>query len=142
LSLATRVEPWRVTLIRPAKQIVIVVDDDVEVRDSLESLLKSADFGAALFSSAEEVLASTLLAEASCLITDVRMPGMHGPELQRHIKREYPELPIILITGHRDEQIRQSVLSEGAITLLYKPFDPSDLLRAIHEAIEDPTKAI
>jgi FixJ family two-component response regulator len=117
------------------KQIVIVVDDDAQFRESLESLLKSADLGAAAFSSAEEALQSAILAEASCLITDMRMPGMHGLELQRLIKREYPELPVIFITGHRDEQIRQSVLSEGAVALLYKPFDPDDLLRAIHEAI-------
>jgi FixJ family two-component response regulator len=111
------------------------VDDDAQVRESLESLLKSADFDAAAFSSAEEALHSAILAEASCLITDVRMPGMHGLELQRRINCEYPELPVILITAHRDEQIRQSVLSEGAVVLLYKPFDPNDLLRAIHEAI-------
>ena len=111
------------------------MDDDAEVRESLESLLKSADFGAAVFSSAEEALQSAILAEASCVITDVRMPGMHGPELYRRVKREYPELPVILITGHRDEQIRQSVLSEGAVALFYKPFDPKDLLRTIHEAI-------
>jgi FixJ family two-component response regulator len=97
--------------------------------------LKSADFGAVAFSSAEEALQSALLAEASCLITDVWMPGMHGLELQRRIKREYPELPVILISGHRDKLIRQSVLSEGAVALLYKPFDPNDLLRAIHEAM-------
>ena len=114
---------------------MIVVDDDAQVRESLESLLKSADFCAASFPSAEGALQSAILAEASCLITDVRMPGMHGLELQRRIKREYPELPVILITGHRDEEIRRSVLSEGAAALLYKPFDPNDLLRAIHEAI-------
>ena len=111
------------------------MDDDAQVRESLESLLKSADFGAAVFSSAEEALQSAILAEASCVITDVRMPGMHGPELQRRIKREYPALPVILITGHPDEKIRESVLSEGAIALLFKPFDPNDLLRAIHDAI-------
>jgi two-component system response regulator FixJ len=111
------------------------VDDDAQVRESLESLLKSADFGAAAFASAEEALQSAIFTEASCLITDVRMPGMHGLELQRRIKREYPELPVILITGHRDEQIRQSALAQGVVALLYKPFDPIDLLRAIHEAI-------
>lgn len=121
---------------------MIVVDDDAQVRESLESLLKSADFGAAAFSSAEEALESAILAEASCLVTDVRMPGMHGLELQRLIKRNYPALPVILITGHRDEQIRQSILSDGAVALLYKPFDPDDLLRTIHEAIGDLTKVI
>jgi FixJ family two-component response regulator len=97
--------------------------------------LKSADLSAVAFSSAEEALQSALLAEASCLITDVRMPGMHGLELQRRIKRDFPELPVILISGHRDKQIKQSVLSEGAAALFYKPFDPNDLLRAIHEAM-------
>jgi len=116
------------------------VDDDAQVRESLESLLKSADFGTAAFASAEEALQSAILGKASCLVTDVRMPGVHGPELQRRVKREYPDLPVILITAHRDEYIRQSVLSEGAIALLYKPFDPNDLLRAIHEAIKIPQK--
>jgi two-component system nitrogen regulation response regulator GlnG len=97
--------------------------------------LKSADFSTAAFSSAEEALRSAILAEASCLITDVRMPGMHGLELQRRIKHDYPELPVILITGHRDEYARQSALSDGAVALLYKPFDPNDLLRAIQKAI-------
>jgi two-component system response regulator FixJ len=118
------------------------VDDDPQVRESLESLLKSADFCAVVFSAAEEALQSAVLAEACCLITDVRMPGMHGPELQLRIKAKYPELPVILITGHRDEQIRQSVLSEGAVALLYKPFDPDDLLRTIHGAVYDSSKAI
>jgi FixJ family two-component response regulator len=114
---------------------VVVVDDDAQVRESLEGLLKSADFMAAAFSSAEEALQSAILAEASCLITDVRMPGMQGLELQRRIKHDYPELPVIIITGHRDEHVRQSALSDGAIALLYKPFDPNDLLHAIQEAI-------
>jgi two-component system response regulator FixJ len=110
------------------------VDDDAQVRESIEGLLKSADFGVAAFSSAEEALRSAILVEASCLITDVCLPGMHGIELQRRIKCQYPELPTILITGHR-EHITQSALSEGALALLDKPFDPNDLLRTIHEAI-------
>lgn len=122
-------------LIRPVKQIVVVVDDDAQVRESVESLLKSADFGAAAFASAEEALQSTILAEAICVITDVRMPGMHGLELQRRIKLSYPELPVILITAHRDEHVRQSAISDGVVALLYKPFDPNDLLRAIQDAI-------
>jgi FixJ family two-component response regulator len=111
------------------------VDDDFQIRESLESLLRSAEFSSAAFSSAEDALQSGILEEASCLITDVRMPGMHGDELQRRLKRDYPKLPVILISGHRDEQVRQSALSDGAVALLYKPFDPDDLLRAICKAI-------
>jgi FixJ family two-component response regulator len=115
----------------------VIVDDDLQIRESLQGLLKSADFSTAAFSSAEDALQSGLLAQASCLITDVRMPGMQGLELQRRVKREYPKLPVIVITGHRDRQTRESALSEGAVLLLYKPFDPNDLLRAIHSAVYD-----
>jgi FixJ family two-component response regulator len=114
---------------------IVIVDDDLQIRESLEGLLKSADFSATAFSCAEDALQSGLLVQASCLITDVRMPGMQGLELQRRVKREYPKLPVIIITGHRDRQIKQSALSEGAVLLLYKPFDPNDLLCAVHSAI-------
>jgi FixJ family two-component response regulator len=113
----------------------VIVDDDLQIRESIEGLLKSADFSAVAFSSAEDALESGLIAQANCLITDVRMPGMQGLELQCRVKREYPKLPVIVITGHRDRQTRQSALSEGAVLLLYKPFDPNDLLRAVHSAV-------
>ena len=118
-----------------AKPIVIVVDDDSKVRESLESLLKASSFTAVLFSSAEKALQSGILAQASCLITDVRMPGIQGLELQQLVKRDYPKLPVIVITGHRDEQVRQSALSAGAVCVLNKPFDPIILLHAIHTGI-------
>jgi FixJ family two-component response regulator len=118
----------------------VIVDDDFQIRESLEGLLKSAGFSTVAFSSAEDALQSGLLAQARCLITDVRMPGMEGLELQRRVRREYPKLPIIIITGHRDQQIRQSALSDGAVLFLYKPFDPNELLRAIHSAVYDSAK--
>jgi FixJ family two-component response regulator len=118
-----------------ARPLVIIVDDDSQVRESLESLLRAAAFTAVVFSSAEKVLQSGTLAQASCLITDMRMPGIQGLELQQLVKRDYPKLPIIIVTGYRDEHVRQSALSEGAISFLYKPFDPETLLRAIHIAI-------
>jgi FixJ family two-component response regulator len=129
-------------LSRSAKQIVIVVDDDSQIRESLESLLESAEFGVATFPSAEAVLESDTLAEASCLITDVRMPGMQGTELQHRTKRDYPQLPVIVITGHRDGQIKERALSNGAAFLLYKPFDPDDLLHAVRSAIRDSAKEV
>lgn len=118
-----------------AKQLVVVVDDDSQIRESLESLLKSAEFTAAGFSSAEGVLLSGLLAEASCLISDVRMQGIQGVELQRRLQREYPHLPVIIITAHRDERTRQKVLSDGAAFFFYKPFDPTELLEAVHSVV-------
>lgn len=118
-----------------AKQIVIVVDDDSQIRESIESLLKSADFAAAAFSSAEDVLLSGLLADASCLITDVRMQGIQGGELLRRLRREHPHLPVIVITAHRDQRTRQNVLNDGAAFFFYKPFDPTELLEAVHSAV-------
>ena len=122
--------------------MVIVVDDDLQVREALESLLKSAKFISRAFASAEDLLESGSLAEASCVITDVRMPGMQGLELQIRIKREYPKLPVIMITGNRDEQTRQRALSEGATVLLYKPLDPNDLFHALYSAMSDSEKDI
>jgi FixJ family two-component response regulator len=118
-----------------AEHLVIVVDDDPKIRESLENLLKAAGFTAAVFPSAEETLQSGSLAQASCLITDVRMPGIQGLELQRLVKRDYPALPVIVITGHRDDHVRQNALSAGAASFLYKPFDPKTLLHAIHTGI-------
>jgi len=122
-------------LISPAHQIVVVVDDDSQVRDAVEGLLKSADFSPVAFSSAESALESELLARSKCLITDVRLPGMQGLDLQRRVNAAYPKLPVIIITGHLDDQIRQSALSDGATAVLYKPLNPDVLLQAIHVAI-------
>jgi two-component system response regulator FixJ len=124
------------TLSSSAKHFVVVVDDDAKMRESLESLLQSAEFSVAVFSSAEDTLESLILAEANCLVTDIRMPGMHGLELQRRVKHDFPSLPVILITGNYDEQLESRALANGAVGLLYKPFDPSDLLNRIRLAIE------
>lgn len=113
----------------------MVVDDDREIRESLKSLLTSAELGVATFSSAEGALASGLLGEAGCLVTDVRMPGMQGTELQSRVRREHPALPVIMITAHRNEELKRSALSNGAAFLFYKPFDPMDLLQAIHSVL-------
>lgn len=115
--------------------IVAAVDDDFRVRESLASLLESAGYAPAVFSSAEEFLLSGTLAAATCVITDVRMPGMDGIELQRRIKLERPELPVILISAHHDADVRQRAIQEGAIEVLYKPFDATDLLKTIQSAL-------
>ena len=118
--------------------IVVAVDDDFQVRESIESLVESAGYTPLVFSSAEEFLASGKLTIAACLITDVRMPGMSGIELQRRIRMERPALPVIFITAHYDEGVRQRALSEGAAVFLYKPFGPADLLSAIDRVLAAP----
>src|ERR1700676_5139976 len=86
--------------------VVAAVDDDFRVRESIESLLSSAGFTPWIFASAEEFLESGTLASAACLITDVRMPGVDGLELQRRVGLQHPRLPVIFITPHYDDEIR------------------------------------
>ena len=115
--------------------IVAAVDDDFRVRESIASLLESAGYAPVAFSSAEEFLGSGTLAVATCVITDVRMPGMDGIELQRRIRLERPTLPVILISALHDPEIRQTAIDEGAIDVLYKPFDATDLLKIIESVL-------
>ena len=116
-------------------RIVVAVDDDVRVRESIVRLGASAGLEVEVFPSAEELLSSGVLERAGCLITDVRMPGMDGLELQRRARLAHPGLPIIMISAHVDELVRQRSLSEGAFEFLYKPFDGDELLRAIQKAL-------
>jgi len=118
-----------------AKHVVVAVDDDFRVRESIESLVESAGYAPLIFSSAEEFLQSGTLVGAMCLITDVRMPGINGIELQRRIRIERPKLPVIFISAHNDDETRQRALDEGAASFLYKPFDAGELLEAIRVAL-------
>jgi len=115
--------------------IVAAVDDDFRVRESLASLIESAGYAPVVFSSAEEFLESGTLVAASCVIADVRMAGMDGIELQRRIRLERPTLPVILISGQHDTQVRQKAIAEGAVDFLYKPFDATNLLKIVHSAL-------
>jgi FixJ family two-component response regulator len=117
--------------------LVSVVDDDESVRESLPDLLKEFGFASRVFSSAEEFLASAAVSETSCLILDIAMPGMSGPELQRELKRRQLEIPIIFITAHRDKTVRSRMLEEGAVECLIKPFSDTSLLAALHTALRD-----
>jgi len=119
------------------KHVVVGVDDDFRVRESVERLVESAGYAHLVFSSAEEFLQSGTLAIANCLITDVRMPGMDGIELQRRIRLDRPDLPVIFISAHQDDEARQRALDEGAVRFLYKPFDGAELLRSIEAALKD-----
>ncbi|MDT7812047.1 MAG: hypothetical protein QOH35_1908 [Acidobacteriaceae bacterium] len=118
-----------------AKPIVAVVDDDPRIRESLDSLIESAGLKARVFSLAEEFLQGEILAETSCLITDVRMPKMDGLELQRRIRLARPELPVIFITGHHEDDVERLALAQGAAFFLRKPFDAGELLRATRLAL-------
>ena len=118
-----------------AKHVVAVVDDDLRIRESLESLIESAGLTAWVFEHAEDFLRGDILAATSCLITDVRMPGMDGLDLQRHVRLARPDLPIIFITAHHDDEIERIALAEGGAFFIYKPFDAGDLLRATTTAL-------
>ncbi len=120
-----------------ARHLVVAVDDDFRVRESIESLVESAGYAPVVFSSAEEFLESGALAAANCVITDVRMPGMDGIELQRRIRIERPKLPVIFITAHYSPETRERALAEGAIHFLFKPFDAGNLLDVIQAALTD-----
>ena len=115
--------------------VLSVVDDDESVRESVPDLIEEFGFAARAFASAEEFLSSGSVDETSCLILDVAMPGMSGPELQKELKRRGQEIPIIFITGQRDEAIRDRVLDQGAAGFLLKPFSHESLLAAIKTAL-------
>lgn len=114
-----------------AGSLVSVIDDDESVRESLPGLVKAFGFAVCAFSSAEEFLASNRLSQTRCLILDIAMPGMSGPELQTELKRRQLDIPIIFITARRDEAVRTHVLERGAVECLYKPFSGPALLEAL-----------
>jgi FixJ family two-component response regulator len=115
--------------------LVSVVDDDESVRESLPDLLRELGFTAQAFSSAEEFLASSYVDKTRCLLLDVAMPGMSGPELQKELKLRHQEVPLVFITAHTDEAIRSRVLEQGAVDCLLKPFSETALVDAINRAL-------
>ncbi|HEU4876096.1 MAG TPA: response regulator [Pyrinomonadaceae bacterium] len=117
------------------RPLISVVDDDESVRESLPDLLKEFGFDAQAFSSAEEFLASDSVSQTSCLLLDVAMPGMTGPDLQRELTIQRRDIPIVFITAHRDETVRPRLLAQGAVECLFKPFTETDLLAALNTAL-------
>ena len=111
------------------------MNDDESVREALQSLLKSMGFRAEGFSSAEEFLQSAQISATTCLILDVRMPGMSGLELQRQLAADQRRIPIIFITAHGDDDTRARALQAGAVDFLAKPFSEEALLTAVHSAL-------
>jgi len=118
------------------RALITVVDDDESVRESLPDLLREFGFEAQAFSSAEEFLASESIAETRCLLLDVAMPGMTGPDLQRELTRREQSIPIVFITAQRDDAVRPRLIAHGAVECLFKPFEATDLLQALNTALQ------
>jgi len=119
------------------RSLLSIVDDDESVRESLPDLLKEFGYGARAFSSPEEFLASGCVPQTRCLILDVAMPGMNGPDLQQELKRRGHEIPIIFITASTDKTVRPRLLELGAVECLFKPFSDTALLEALRVALPD-----
>jgi FixJ family two-component response regulator len=117
------------------RSLVTVVDDDESIRESLPDLLREFGFEAQAFASAQEFLTSDYVDQTRCLILDIAMPGMTGPDLQRELTLRRQEIPIVFITAHRSENIRPRVLERGAVDCLFKPFSDADLLQALNTAL-------
>ena len=120
---------------KAGRKLVSVVDDDESVRESLPDLLREFGFDAEAFASAEHFLASDALIRTKCLILDVAMPGMSGPDLQRELTRRRRNLPIVFITANGDESVRNGLLAKGASEVLFKPFGDEMLLDALNAAL-------
>ena len=121
--------------------VVFVVDDDAPVRESLKNLIGSVGLRAELFASTQEFLRSKRPDVPSCLVLDVRLPGLSGLDLQKRITEAGMEIPIIFITGHGDIPISVRAMKAGAVEFLTKPFRDQDLLDAIQLALERDRKA-
>jgi FixJ family two-component response regulator len=121
--------------------LVFVVDDDAPMRESLSNLVRSVGLRAELFSSAQEFLGSKHPDVPSCLVLDVRLPGLSGLDLQRRTTEAGIEIPIIFITGYGDIPMTVGAMKAGAVEFLTKPFRDQDLLDAIQQALERDRKA-
>jgi FixJ family two-component response regulator len=117
-------------------KIVAIVDDDDLMRTALQGLLKSAGLLSQSFASAEEFLGSGFQHETACLITDIRMPGMSGLELQAQLNADHCRIPTIFITAHGDAKMRLQAMRAGAVEFLAKPFDDEALLETVRAALE------
>jgi FixJ family two-component response regulator len=117
-------------------KLVAIVDDDHSMRSALQGMLKAVGYPAQAYASAEEFLKSGQQHQTSCLIADIRMPGMSGLELQAQLNSERCKIPIIFITAHGDAKMRIQALRAGAVEFLSKPFDEEVLLESVRAALE------
>ena len=119
----------------PKPSLVSVVDDDESMREALPDLLRQFGFAAEAFASAEAFLASEFVSETSCLLLDVAMPGMSGPDLQQELNRRRQKIPIVFITAYGDASVLRRLLARGAVRCLVKPFSDVALLDAVDAAL-------
>ncbi len=118
-------------------KLVVIVDDDELMRSALQGMLKSVGVPSQAFASAEEFLESGRQLQTACLITDIRMPGMSGLELQAKLNADRCRIPTIFITAHGDTKMRMQALRAGAVEFLAKPFDDEVLLESVRAALEN-----
>jgi len=117
------------------RSLVSVVDDDESVREALPDLLREFGFAAQAFASAEEFLESDYVGQTKCLILDIALPGMSGPDLQAELTLRDQAIPIVFITAHGDASVRPRLLEQGAVECLFKPFNDTTLLDALNAAL-------
>jgi FixJ family two-component response regulator len=118
--------------------LVAVVDDDESVRESLPDLLRESGYTTRAFASAQELLDSSELVRFGCLILDLAMPGMTGPELQQELRRRGQSVPVVFITAASDRTVRPRLLAQGAVECLFKPFSETAILTAVSAAERVP----
>jgi len=118
-----------------AASLVVVVDDDESVRESLPDLLVELGYAVDTFDSAEAFMVSDLVDDTGCLLLDIALPGMKGPELQDELARRGIDIPIVFITANRDAAVRSRLMQRGAAEVLFKPFSDTALLDAITAAM-------
>jgi FixJ family two-component response regulator len=123
-----------------SEQMVFVVDDDPSVRGALANLFRSMDFPVGVFGSAAELLQSELPNIVSCLVLDIRLPGVNGLEFQASLARAGIHIPIIFITGHGDVPMSVKAMKAGAVDFLPKPFRDQDMLDAVIRALDQDRK--
>ena len=119
----------------PKPPLVSVVDDDESMREALPDLLRQFGFAAEAFASAEAFLASEFVGETGCLLLDVAMPGMSGPDLQQELNRRRQRIPIVFITAYGDASVLRRLLARGAVRCLVKPFSDAALVDAVGAAL-------
>ena len=118
-----------------ARLLISVVDDDQSFREALPELLNELGYAARTFSSAKEFLVSDAGLHSNCLLLDVGMPEMSGPELFRELRRRNVKIPVVFITARRDEAARSQLLNDGAVECLFKPFNDTAMLQALNKAL-------
>ena len=115
--------------------LISVIDDDESVRESLPALLRELGYAVLAYSSAEQFLCSDSVERSRCLLLDIAMPGMSGPDLQQELRNRATHIPIVFITAQPDRTLRQRLTAQGAVTCLFKPFSEAELLDALHAAV-------